>query len=196
MDKKKEKMTPERRYELACLILGGVVLGGALGCILRPNEWTFAVIPLLGVCLTALFVVRGGAVVAVPRQAAPAGKALRGPCGSRWRCLPGRALHGFLYLLPGNVTGLDDVLAESVIILTLLAGTVFVPAAALGLGVASVLAAVVHLRRTPAAETRAYREGPLALALVLCVGVAALCVCFFSLFDDIAAFGAERFFSC
>ena len=45
MDKKKEKMTPERRYELACLILGGVVLGGALGCILRPNEWTFAVIP-------------------------------------------------------------------------------------------------------------------------------------------------------
>ena len=27
MDKKKEKMTPERRYELACLILGGVVLG-------------------------------------------------------------------------------------------------------------------------------------------------------------------------
>ena len=78
MDKKKEKMTPERRYELACLILGGVVLGGALG-----------------------------------------------------------------------------------------------------LGVASVLAAVVHLRRTPAAETRAYREGPLALALVLCVGVAALCVCFF-----------------
>ena len=126
MDKKKEKMTPERRYELACLILGGVVLGGALGCILRPNEWTFAVIPL-----------------------------------------------------PGNVTGLDDVLAESVIILTLLAGTVFVPAAALGLGVASVLAAVVHLRRTPAAETRAYREGPLALALVLCVGVAALCVCFF-----------------
>ena len=54
MDKKKEKMTPERRYELACLILGGVVLGGALGCILRPNEWTFAVIPLLGVCLTAL----------------------------------------------------------------------------------------------------------------------------------------------
>ncbi|MFR1357166.1 MAG: hypothetical protein ACLSBB_07780 [Ruthenibacterium lactatiformans] len=53
------------------------------------------------------------------------------------------------------------------------------PAAALGLGVASVLAAVVHLRRTPAAETRAYREGPLALALVLCVGVAALCVCFF-----------------
>lgn len=32
-----------------------------------------------------------------------------------------------LYLLPGNVTGLDDVLAESVIILTLLAGTVFVP---------------------------------------------------------------------
>ena len=28
MDKKKEKMTPERRYELACLILGGVVLGG------------------------------------------------------------------------------------------------------------------------------------------------------------------------
>lgn len=84
-----------------------------------------------------------------------------------------------LYLLPGNVTGLDDVLAESVIILTLLAGTVFVPAAALGLGVASVLAAVVHLRRTPAAETRAYREGPLALALVLCVGVAALFVCFF-----------------
>ena len=70
-------------------------------------------------------------------------------------------------------------LPESVIILTLLAGTVFVPAAALGLGVASVLAAVVHLRRTPAAETRAYREGPLALALVLCVGVAALCVCFF-----------------
>ena len=54
MDKKKEKMTPERRYELACLILGGVVLGGALGCILRPNDWTFAVIPLLGVCLTAL----------------------------------------------------------------------------------------------------------------------------------------------
>ena len=46
MDKKKEKMTPERRYELACLILGGVVLGGALGCILRPNEWTFAVIPV------------------------------------------------------------------------------------------------------------------------------------------------------
>ena len=109
MDKKKEKMTPERRYELACLILGGVVLGGALGCILRPNEWTFAVIPLLGVCLTALL----------------------------W-C-----------------------------------------AAALGLGVAAVLAAVVHLRRTPAAETRAYREGPLALALGLCVGVAALCVCFF-----------------
>ena len=62
---------------------------------------------------------------------------------------------------------------------TLLAGTVFVPAAARGLGGASVLAAVVHLRRTPAAETRAYREGPLALALVLCVGVAALCVCFF-----------------
>ena len=26
MDKKKEKMPPERRYELACLILGGVVL--------------------------------------------------------------------------------------------------------------------------------------------------------------------------
>jgi CTP synthase (UTP-ammonia lyase) len=51
MDKKKEKMTPERRYELACLILGGVVLGGELGCILRPNEWTVAVIPLLGVCL-------------------------------------------------------------------------------------------------------------------------------------------------
>ena len=152
MDKKKEKMTPERRYELACLILGGVVLGGALGCILRPNEWTFAVIPLLGVCLTALL------WCAVPAWA-----------GATW----------LLYLLPGNVTGLDDVLAESVIILTLLAGTVFVPAAALGLGVASVLAAVVHLRRTPAAETRAYREGPLALALVLCVGVAALCVCFF-----------------
>ena len=131
MDKKKEKMTPERRYELACLILGGVVLGGALGCILRPNEWTFAVIPLLGVCLTAL---------------------LWCAAARRWLCRAQQRL---------------------------LAGTVFVPAAALGLGVASVLAAVVHLRRTPAAETRAYREGPLALALVLCVGVAALCVCFF-----------------
>ncbi|MFQ9679636.1 MAG: hypothetical protein ACLRZH_05640 [Ruthenibacterium lactatiformans] len=32
-----------------------------------------------------------------------------------------------MYLLPGNVTGLDDVLAESVIILTLLAGTVSCP---------------------------------------------------------------------
>ena len=165
MDKKKEKMTPERRYELACLILGGVVLGGALGCILRPNEWTFAVIPLLGVLcrdkqrlLAKSFTRPVRFALAVPAWA-----------GATW----------LLYLLPGNVTGLDDVLAESVIILTLLAGTVFVPAAALGLGVASVLAAVVHLRRTPAAETRAYREGPLALALVLCVGVAALCVCFF-----------------
>ena len=167
MDKKKEKMTPERRYELACLILGGVVLGGALGCILRPNEWTFAVIPLLGVCLTALLWQR----LLAKSFTRPVRFALAVPAwaGATW----------LLYLLPGNVTGLDDVLAESVIILTLLAGTVFVPAAALGLGVASVLAAVVHLRRTPAAETRAYREGPLALALVLCVGVAALCVCFF-----------------
>ena len=154
MDKKKEKMTPERRYELACLILGGVVLGGALGCILRPNEWTFAVIPLLGVCLTAL---------------------LWCAAARLWLCRDKQRLLAKSFTRPG----LDDVLAESVIILTLLAGTVFVPAAALGLGVASVLAAVVHLRRTPAAETRAYREGPLALALVLCVGVAALCVCFF-----------------
>ena len=174
MDKKKEKMTPERRYELACLILGGVVLGGALGCILRPNEWTFAVIPLLGVCLTALlwcaaarlWLCRDKQRLLAKSFTRPVRFALAVPAwaGATW----------LLYLLPGNVTGLDDVLAESVIILTLLAGTVFVPAAALGLGVASVLAAVVHLRRTPAAETRAYREGPLALALVLCVGVAAL----------------------
>ena len=179
MDKKKEKMTPERRYELACLILGGVVLGGALGCILRPNEWTFAVIPLLGVCLTALlwcaaarlWLCRDKQRLLAKSFTRPVRFALAVPAwaGATW----------LLYLLPGNVTGLDDVLAESVLILTLLAGTVFVPAAALGLGVASVLAAVVHLRRTPAAETRAYREGPLALALVLCVGVAALCVCFF-----------------
>ena len=176
MDKKKEKMTPERRYELACLILGGVVLGGALGCILRPNEWTFAVIPLLGVCLTALlwcaaarlWLCRDKQRLLAKSFTRPVRFALAVPAwaGATW----------LLYLLPGNVTGLDDVLAESVIILTLLAGTVFVPAAALGLGVASVLAAVVHLRRTPAAETRAYREGPLALALVLCVGVAALCL--------------------
>ena len=165
MDKKKEKMTPERRYELACLILGGVVLGGALGCILRPNEWTFAVIPLLGVCLTAL---------------------LWCAAARLWLCRDKQRLLAKSFTRPVRFAlavpawaGLDDVLAESVIILTLLAGTVFVPAAALGLGVASVLAAVVHLRRTPAAETRAYREGPLALALVLCVGVAALCVCFF-----------------
>ena len=162
-------MRPERRYELACLILGGVVLGGALGCILRPNEWTFAVIPLLGVCLTAL---------------------LWCAAARLWLCRDKQRLLAKSFTRPvrfalavpawaGYVTGLDDVLAESVIILTLLAGTVFVPAAALGLGVASVLAAVVHLRRTPAAETRAYREGPLALALGLCVGVAALCVCFF-----------------
>ena len=179
MDKKKEKMTPERRYELACLILGGVVLGGALGCILRPNEWTFAVIPLLGVCLTALlwcaaarlWLCRDKQRLLAKSFTRPVRFALAVPAwaGATW----------LLYLLPGNVTGLDDVLAESVIILTLLAGTVFVPAAALGLGVASVLAAVVHLRRTPAAETRAYREGPLALALVLCGGVAALGVGFF-----------------
>ena len=167
MDKKKEKMTPERRYELACLILGGVVLGGALGCILRPNEWTFAVIPLLGVCLTALlwcaaarlWLCRDKQRLLAKSFTRPVRFALAVPAwaGATW----------LLYLLPGNVTGLDDVLAESV------------PAAALGLGVASVRAAAVPLRRTPAAETRAYREGPLALALVLCVGVAALCVCFF-----------------
>lgn len=135
--------------------------------------------PAAGRVPDGAFVVRGGAVVAVPRQAAPAGKKLYAARAVRaGRCLPGPALHGFVSAA-GQCDGLDDVLAESVIILTLLAGTVFVPAAALGLGVASVLAAVVHLRRTPAAETRAYREGPLALALVLCVGVAALCVCFF-----------------
>lgn len=135
--------------------------------------------PAAGRVPDGAFVVRGGAVVAVPRQAAPAGKSFTRPVRFALAVPAWAGATWLLYLLPGNVTGLDDVLAESVIILTLLAGTVFVPAAALGLGVASVLAAVVHLRRTPAAETRAYREGPLALALVLCVGVAALCVCFF-----------------
>ena len=160
MDKKKEKMTPERRYELACLILGGVVLGGALGCILRPNEWTFAVIPLLGVCLTALlwcaaarlWLCRDKQRLLAKSFTRPVRFALAVPAwaGATW----------LLYLLPGNVTGLDDVLAESVIILTLLAGTVFVPAAALGLGVAPfwrpwcICAVRLPLRRGPTARGR------------------------------------------
>ena len=95
MDKKKEKMTPERRYELACLILGGVVLGGALGCILRPNEWTFAVIPLLGVCLTALLWCAAARLWLCRDKQRLLAKTFTRPCGSRWRCLPGPALHGF-----------------------------------------------------------------------------------------------------
>lgn len=177
MDKK--KMAPERRYELACLLCGGVLLGGTLSCVLRPNEWTFAVIPLLGVCLTALvwyaaarlWLCRDRQRLLAKSFTRPVRFALAVPV---WSCAT-----WLLYLLPGNMTGLDNVLAESVIILTLLAGTVLVPTAALGLGAASVWTAIVHMRRTSAGETRAYREGPLALALVLCVGMAALCICFF-----------------
>lgn len=179
MDKKKEKMTPERRYELACLILGGVVLGGALGGALRPNEWTFAVIPLLGVCLTALLWCAAARLWLCRDKQRLLAKSFTRPVRFALAVPVWTGATYLLYLLPGNVAGLDDVLAESVIILTLLAGTVLVPAAALGLGTAAVVTAILHLRRAPATETRAYREGPLALSLVLCVGVAALCVCFF-----------------
>lgn len=170
-------MTPRRRYGVACALWGAVTLAGVLKQIFWPDEWTFAAIPLLGVCLTA-FLWCAAARLWLCRDARwldrsfarPVRLALSVPVWLGATCL--------LYLLPGTAQTADETLRESIVLLTLAAGTFLVPVAALGFGGAALWTAVRHLRRTPDTETRAYREGPFALALLLFMGTCALLGCF------------------
>ncbi|MEG2931124.1 MAG: hypothetical protein RR825_05005, partial [Ruthenibacterium sp.] len=53
MDESKIKSI-KQNYSIALLILAGVMTGGALWCALRPSEWAFLFLPLLGAVGTAL----------------------------------------------------------------------------------------------------------------------------------------------
>lgn len=156
------RAAPERRYTVACAVLGPLTAAGLAACIVFCNEWGTALFfPLLGAAATALlwcafarlFLCRDPERLLSRDFTRAVRRALEIPV---WA-----GVTALLCLLPAEMP-------FSVAILLVLLFLAAVPAAVL-LGVLSVCSAVRHLRAAPISEPSIYREGPLVLAALLLV---------------------------
>lgn len=178
----KQPLSPAARalrtkYFTAAGILAGVLAAGILAELLAPSEWAYVARPVLGAVGAALL----WCVVA-----------------ALWLCRdPERLLAKYfkrslklslsvpawllatllLMMLPGNTDAMEQELLYALgALLLVVLGTV-VPVAALVCEVCAIVAGARHMRLAGESETPLYREGPFALALILCVLV--VCVCGF-----------------
>ena len=169
------RRTPEFKYDAGLLVLGGVLIGAVAFGLLRPTPWMFALIPLLGLCgaffvwclAARLWLCRDKERLLAKSFTRPVRFALFVPV---WMLLT-----ALLYTMPSAIGAEQEALVDSIVVLVLLTGLVAVPILAMALAALAVWTGVRHMKFAPQAETRAYREGPFALALVMCVGVLALC---------------------
>lgn len=156
------RAAPERRYTVACAVLGALTAVGFAACFIFSDEWGMALFfPLLGAAVTALL---WCALVRLCFCRDPERLLARDFTRALRRALELPVCTGItalLCLLPEDIP-------FSVAILLMLLLLAAVPVSAV-LGIWSVCSAVRHLRTAPPSAPSIYREGPLVLAVLLLV---------------------------
>lgn len=156
--------TPQRRYSVACAVLGAVTAAGFAACLIFRNAWEVTVtllFPLLGAVITALAWC-SFARLCLCRD--PSRLLLRDFKRALRRALelPVWAVVTFLlHLLPVEMPW-------PAALFPLMMFLNAVPVSVV-LGILSVCSAVRHLRAASTSEPAIYREGPLVLAVLLLV---------------------------
>lgn len=163
----------KKKYNILLGVCAAVYITGAIVCSVFPTEWGFVLLPLLG-CAGV------GALWALLARLCfckdPTRRLQRSFTRPVFRalCAPAWLLTTWLlFVLPSDGSAWNDDLATALALLVTLALLAAVPVAALWLAISAVVAGWRHVKQTPEGETRVYREGPFALAVIwLCLLVA------------------------
>lgn len=166
--------TVKRNYNIAILLLTGVLAGGTLACSLRPSEWAFFFLPVLGAVATALvwlavarfFFCRDARRLLAPSFKTPLKLAVIMPLWCVFTTV--------LVSIPSDTSGWDEDLAGTIVLFVMMVLLVAVPLCTIILGALSIYKGYAHMKSTPAVETKAYREAPFAIALLLFIGMMGL----------------------
>lgn len=169
--------TLKRNYNLALLVLTGVLVGSMVWLSLHPTEWAFVFLPLLGgvgaallwLAIARFFFCRDAARLLAPSFKTPIQLALIAPAWGVCTMV--------LLAIPSDTSGWDDDLASALaLLMTLLFLLVFVVGVVV-LAVLSIYKGYRHKKEASALETPAYRNAPFAVSIALflaTLGVAGL----------------------
>ena len=175
-----EKNKLKRNYTLAAAVLGAVVVLGTAATAVFPTAWAFFSRPLLAGAGVALLWCGAAALWLCKDPARLLAKQFKRSLKLSLSMPLWLLFTLALLALPGDTAAMEQNLVNALGVLLLVVLVLVVPAATVVCEALAVAAGVRHMREAGEHESPLYREGPFALALVLCVLV--VCICGFGVY--------------